>query len=177
VGNLFGVEQSGHVIGVGVEFYLEMLREAVEKIKTGKTRAEVEPEIKTRIESRIPDDYVESARERLVFYKRISSSSTIGELSRLKEEIKDRFGPVPGLLNNLLVIAALKTVLKKHSVGFMEIGEDSAGAFAVKDRSGAMALFSKCGEYWKVSSAGILPSKAAQSAARLLSSIQTVRGI
>ncbi len=177
VGNLFGVEQSGHVAGVGIEFYLEMLREAVEKIKTGKTRAEVEPEIKTKIESRIPENYVESGRERLVFYKRISSSSTISEVNRLKEEIRDRFGPVPGGLNNLLALAALKTVLKKHSVGFMEIGEDSAALYAMKDRSDTRALFSKCGESWKVSSVNKFPPEAAKSAARLLSSIKTVQGV
>lgn len=174
VGNLFGVEQSGHVAAVGVEFYLDMLRETVEKLKTGKPRHEVEPEIKTKTEARIPEDYMKNGGERLVFYKRISSAYTMNEVRRLKEEIRDRFGPVPRRLANLLALAALKTVLKKHSVGFMEINAENAGAYATKDRADAKAFFTKTRGGWKIRSLGGLPEPAARSAARLLTSIKRV---
>ncbi len=174
VGNLFGVEQSGHVAGVGIEFYLEMLRETVEKLKTGKTEKEIEPEIRTKIESRIPEDYVKNGGERLVFYKRISSSSTIGEVNELKKEITDRFGPVPDRLNNLLVFAAMKTVLKKHSVGVVEIGEDSAAAYPAKGRSGGSMVFFSDGGKWKTKNRNGFPAKAADRVARLISSLKPV---
>ncbi len=173
VGNLFGLEQSGHIVGVGVEFYLEMLRETIEKLKTGKTRAEIEPEIRTKIESRIPEDYMKDAGERLVFYKRISSASTIGELNEIKKEIKDRFGPVPGGLNNLFVFAAMKTVLKKCSVGLVKIKNDSAAAYAEKDRDPSM-LFFRDGKNWKPRTHGDLPAKTAGRVARLMSSLKEV---
>ncbi|QMU55984.1 MAG: transcription-repair coupling factor [Candidatus Mycalebacterium zealandia] len=174
VGNLFGVEQSGHVAAVGVEFYLDMLREAVEKLKTGKSHRKVEPEIKTKIEARIPEDYVKNSGERLVFYKRISSAATMSEVKKIKDELTDRFGPVPCRLANLLALTELKTVLKKHSVGFMKIDAENAGAYATKDGTDTKALFSKTRNGWKIRSLGGLPEPAAKSAARLLSSIKQV---
>ena len=174
VGNLFGVEQSGHVAGVGVEFYLEMLRETIERLKNGKVTETAEPEIRTDVQARIPDDYVENGRERLTFYKRISSSSTMGEINSLKKEITDRFGPPPRQTKNLFTLVALKTLLRKHSVGFMNIKSGSAEAFASKDRPEPVARFLRDGGGWKALPSADIPQKAADSAARMLSSIKTV---
>ncbi|MGI9559094.1 MAG: transcription-repair coupling factor [Thermodesulfobacteriota bacterium] len=174
VGNLFGVEQSGHITGVGVEFYMEMLREAVESLKTGRTEKMVEPEIKINTDARIPGDYVANNGERLVFYRRISSSSAIGEVNKLKKEMADRFGPPPARLKNLLALAALKIVLKKHSVGFMEIKSGEARAYTSKDRAETVAKFSESGGQWRTVFRKGISEKAAGRAARLLSSIKSV---
>ncbi len=174
MGNLFGVEQSGHVAGVGVEFYLEMLRETVENLKTGTMRRRIEPEIKTKIESRIPKCYVTNGGERLVFYKRISSSSTIGEVNELKREIRDRFGPLPVFVQNLLALAALKTILEKHSAALMEINADDAAVYRTKDHSSPMALFSGDSKGWKILCRKDLPATVATRVARVLSSLKPV---
>lgn len=172
VGNLFGVEQSGHVAGVGVEFYLEMLRETVERLKTGKTLPEVEPEIRTGINSRIPEDYIGNGGERLSYYRRISSSSTVRQVNGLRGEIRDRFGPVPDGLNNLLVFAAVKAVLKAHSVGLIEVDSDGATAFAGNGSPEARARFVRDGKVWTARADGGFPAEAADGVARLLSSLK-----
>ena len=174
VGNLFGVEQSGHVARVGVEFYLEMLREATERLKTGKTAEKIEPEIRTDLQARIPDDYVESGRERLVFYKRISSSSAGDEVRALAGEVEDRFGPPPAQVKNLFALAALKTVMREHSVGFMDIREDGAEAFDSKDRAETKARFRKQGKAWKPFAVRGMPKGAAEAAAQMLSELRAV---
>lgn len=177
VGNLFGLEQSGHIAGVGIEFYLEMLRETVERLKTGGKQKETETEIRTAVESCIPENYIKNGGERLVFYRRISSSSTIREINGIKGEIRDRFGPVPDKLKNLLVFAALKSVLKKHSVALFEMEGDRAAAYREKGRSEPSMLFSGNGKNWTGRTCGVFPAKVADRVARLISSLKPVQSV
>ncbi|MEK7829170.1 MAG: TRCF domain-containing protein, partial [Deltaproteobacteria bacterium] len=59
----------------------------------------------------IPDE-----RQRLFIYKRIATAASEDGISALKEELIDRFGDIPELLNNLFRIAGLKLLLKKLKI-------------------------------------------------------------
>lgn len=125
-GNLFGEEQSGHIADVGLEFYLDMLRKAVERLKRGDSAAETEPEIKTHAPAYIPNDTISDSAERLFYYKRISSAQYSVELRQIREEITDRYGEVTRPLDNLLDTVELKLILKKHGVEKADIGREQA---------------------------------------------------
>ncbi|MGB0584856.1 MAG: helicase-related protein, partial [Candidatus Puniceispirillaceae bacterium] len=75
-GNLLGDEQSGHVREVGVELYQEMLRQAVDAAKSGKTADDDSPaetvwtpQINLGIEVRIPESYIPDLNVRLSIYR------------------------------------------------------------------------------------------------------------
>ena len=103
-GNLLGDEQSGHVREVGVELYQEMLRQAVEAAKTGKTdddEASAEtvwtPQINLGIEVRIPETYVPDLNVRLSIYRRIGDLGDPQAIDQMIYELVDRLCPLPDL--------------------------------------------------------------------------------
>lgn len=122
-GHLFGNEQSGHIADVGLELYLDMLEGAVRRLEGGVLREEIEPDISMSLPAFIPDDYIPSDSERLLFYKRLSASTTKKELSSIESELKDRFGKPPGQVANLIELIDLKIFMKKLGVEKAEIGK------------------------------------------------------
>ena len=82
-------------------------------MKNDDSHEEEEPvtEIKLPLSAYIPDSYIGDETSKLLTYKRLSKIKTAEELADMKEELKDRYGPVPGPLANLLDIIGLKIML------------------------------------------------------------------
>ncbi|HEX7903319.1 MAG TPA: transcription-repair coupling factor, partial [Chitinophagaceae bacterium] len=112
-GNLLGGEQSGFMADIGFETYQKILDEAIRELKRTDFKELFKEEIArqddfvqdctidTDQEILIPDDYVESITERLSLYQRLDNSETEEELNEMKQELADRFGPVPEQVNAL----------------------------------------------------------------------------
>jgi len=115
-GALLGDIQSGHIAAVGFDMYLQILENAVKELKGEEVAAEIEPEIDLPIPASIPGDYVEDINHRLVFYRRLSSARTEEEVREIGEELRDRYGPFPLILQNLLEVMNLKLLLKKGKI-------------------------------------------------------------
>ncbi|MGB0467599.1 MAG: transcription-repair coupling factor [Pontibacterium sp.] len=114
-GELLGEDQSGQMQTVGFSLFMEMLEQAVEAIKDGKTPNLDQPlkqgaEINLRIPALIPDDYLPDVHNRLIMYKRISNAKSDPELKTLQIEMIDRFGLLPEPAQNLLRLTKLKLV-------------------------------------------------------------------
>ena len=123
-GELLGEEQSGHMQKIGFTLYTEMLEEAVEAIKSGRTPdpdliSDRSIDINLRIPALIPDDYLPDVHIRLIMYKRISATRDLEELQELQVEMIDRFGLLPRQLNLLFRQAQLK--LKAELYGIRKI--------------------------------------------------------
>ena len=120
-GNLLGKEQSGFINDIGFDLYLKMIDEAVEELKyqefqeifkaLPKHEFRTEPTIDTYFEIGIPETYMPEQTDRLNFYTALYSIKNLDELDDLKEEMIDRFGTIPSLVNRLLLAA----VLRHHS--------------------------------------------------------------
>lgn len=112
-GELLGDEQSGHMQKIGFSLYTEMLEEAVDAIKAGRSPAlDFSPdkaiEVNLRIPALIPDEYLPDVHTRLIMYKRISAATDQEELSDLMAEMIDRFGKLPPSSKLLFQQTALK---------------------------------------------------------------------
>jgi len=107
-GNLLGREQSGNIAAVGFELYMEMLEQAINELRGKPTRIEVEPELQLGIPAYIPEAFIADERERLVIYRRLARVESAEELDELRAELRDRFGPLPALVENLLRIMNLR---------------------------------------------------------------------
>jgi len=120
-GHLFGNEQSGHIADVGLELYLDMLEGAVKRLQGEAPEEEFEPEISISMPAFIPDDYISTDSERLLFYKRLSAIGNKKEILELRVELTDRFGDIPEPTLNLIELMDLKLLMKGLFIEKVEI--------------------------------------------------------
>lgn len=112
-GELLGDEQSGQIATVGFSLYMEMLGNAIKALKEGEELSLVDlsrrnTEINLNIAAVIPKEYIGDISTRLSFYKRLSSSETHEALTDIREEIIDRYGPLPQELKNLFEVNKIR---------------------------------------------------------------------
>jgi transcription-repair coupling factor (superfamily II helicase) len=110
---MLGGEQSGFMAEIGFEMYQKILDEAIKELKRTEFRALFKEEIAkqddyvqdctidTDLEILIPDSYVESITERLTLYTRLDNCEDEPALQEFHQELADRFGPVPGQVDDL----------------------------------------------------------------------------
>ncbi len=132
-GQLFGVEQSGHIADVGLELYLDMLEGAVRRLEGQTPEEEAEPDISVSTPAFIPDDYISNDSERLLTYKRLSCITTEEGIKEMTAELRDRFGEIPAPASALIKVIGLKIMMKKLGVEKADIGNKRAALiFAAK---------------------------------------------
>lgn len=116
-GNLLGAEQTGFIEEVGFETYQKILDEAVLELKSEEfgelfqsvpVPAPGETVIDVEEDAFIPDEYLANSVERLNIYRRISEAADVQTLAELREELDDRFGPLPQAVENLLLATEIK---------------------------------------------------------------------
>src|SRR2546421_267927 len=102
-GNLLGDEQSGHVAAIGFELYVAMLDEAVAALAG--TSADEAPEpvrVDVPVDAFVPGAYVPYEAAKIEIHRRVAGAREVAELILLREELEDRFGPIPEPLENLI---------------------------------------------------------------------------
>jgi transcription-repair coupling factor (superfamily II helicase) len=122
-GNLLGDEQSGHVAAVGFELYVSLLDDAVEELRSvdGAGRPEASVRLDVDVDAYLPADYIPFEAAKIDVHRRISGAGDVGELRALRDELRDRFGPVPEPVENLLELQRARLelgVLGARSVEF-----------------------------------------------------------
>jgi len=112
-GNLLGRQQSGDILSVGFDMYLQLLDEAIRRRSDdGK---EVAPEVflDLNYSGYIPDSYISEPMEKMVIYKKIAAIRNEQELDQVAAELEDRFGPLPDELHSLLSLAEIRSICTK----------------------------------------------------------------
>ncbi len=122
-GNVLGVEQSGHVAGVGFDLYVRLVGEAVEAYRAaadGKTIAAVEEPKDVRIDlpvdAHLPPDYIASDRLRLEGYRRLAAAADGVAVDAVIEELVDRYGPLPEPAQRLVAVARLRLLCRDYGI-------------------------------------------------------------
>ena len=110
-GNILGEVQSGHMCRVGLDLYLQMLEEAVARLKGTPESHIGETEITLGLPAHIPETYIEDGKERLRCYKALTSASNGSEREQAALSMRDRFGPFPEELLNFLAVLDFKQFL------------------------------------------------------------------
>lgn len=114
-GNLLGAEQSGFINDLGFDTYHKILDDAIQELKETDFKelfaAELAEKaklivqdcvIETDLEILIPDTYINNTSERLQLYSRLDNIKDEEQLQKFSEEIKDRFGPIPPSVQELI---------------------------------------------------------------------------
>ncbi len=112
-GNLLGKQQSGHIAAIGLDLYMQMVEQAVQRLKGHVIEEEPDPTLQLPVSAFIPEPYVTDAHHRLSLYKRLTACSQVGELALLHGEIQDRYGPAPEPVERLLEVMQLRTHAKR----------------------------------------------------------------
>jgi transcription-repair coupling factor (superfamily II helicase) len=123
-GNLLGTSQAGHIAAVGFELYTQLLEREVRRLKGEEIAEETDTEIQCYLPAYLPDDYVPDTHERLLLYKRFSSTQTAEALEGLRGELTDRFGAIPPTAENLFRIVDLKIVARALGVTSLRLTAD-----------------------------------------------------
>ncbi|NDC37715.1 MAG: transcription-repair coupling factor, partial [Proteobacteria bacterium] len=123
-GNLLGKEQSGNVLSVGFDLYTRILKEAIANLKGEELPVEetIDPEVKLGLSSYVPDFYIPDISERLVIYQRLAAILDPGEADDLRDEIEDRFGPLPREVKSLVELMRLRALFRHFGVVKGEFG-------------------------------------------------------
>jgi len=124
-GNLLGEEQSGHIKEVGFELYQQMLEEAVLSLKAGISAPAADrwsPQITIGTALLIPEDYVADLSVRLALYRRLAEIEDERDIDSFAAEMVDRFGPLPGEVEHLLQVVAIKALCRRGNVEKLEAG-------------------------------------------------------
>lgn len=117
-GNLLGREQHGNIAGVGFVMYVQMLEEAVNRLRNeGYTKTvDVRTTLEVRVDAFIDDTYIEHGGQKIEMYQRLALVRTEEALEELKNELTDRFGKPTRAVQNLLKATHLRIRAQKDLV-------------------------------------------------------------
>ena len=133
-GNLLGAAQSGQIHAVGLELYGQLLDEAVSELMAGGSNdgdretasGPMElPRIELPVAASIPESYIPHTPTRLALYQRMARSRERSDVAGIREEMRDRFGPPPPAVENLLTLVELRTLAM--AAGVESVVQSSGG--------------------------------------------------
>ena len=147
-GNLLGAEQSGFIADLGYEAYQKILKESVLELKTEEFAEEFETladgkdeeyvsdcTIESDLELRLPPEYVPQESERISLYQQLDNMEKKEQTDSFRENLKDRFGPIPEISEELIKVVPLRMsarrlgierlVLKNGSMRLFFVGADN----------------------------------------------------
>jgi transcription-repair coupling factor (superfamily II helicase) len=143
-GNILGTAQSGHIIAVGFDLYCQLLRQAIARLKGDKVRPRLEVALRIDFVATseaefaekksaltgaaapafLPVTYVTHPRTRIQAYRQLSEIGTKEELDQLRKNWRDRFGPLPEPVENVLLLAEIKLAAAACRITCVETRED-----------------------------------------------------
>jgi transcription-repair coupling factor (superfamily II helicase) len=128
-GNLLGGEQSGHTQAVGFDMYLRWLEEAVRALKREpgvRSQEWTPPDVTLDAPAHLPDEYVAEDDAKLDLYRRLARAEQASEIQAVRDELRDRFGPLPPEAERLLLVAELRALGARAGLETVLIKGDEA---------------------------------------------------
>lgn len=124
-GNLLGKQQSGHIAAIGLDLYMQMVEQAVQRLKGHILEEEPDPTLQLPVSAFIPEDFVVDPHQRLSLYKRLTACGQVGELALLHGEIQDRYGLPPEAVERLFEVMHLRIHAKRLKLASIEVHHQS----------------------------------------------------
>ena len=128
-GNVLGAEQSGHMMDVGYDLYLQLLAEATAELKGETPVHRTDCTADLLVSAGLPQNYVSDAATRVDLYRRIAMITSLEDYSDMQDELIDRFGDPPKAACALLDIALLRADATR------------AGVYEITQKNGSLLLF------------------------------------
>jgi transcription-repair coupling factor (superfamily II helicase) len=132
-GNLLGSEQSGHIAAVGFELYCQLLKQSVSSMKGEKVQPRLNVAVRLDFLAAdanaepaacFPAGYIPEAQQRIEIYRKLAQVNDPASWRELKNELRDRFGPLPPEAELILKIADIKITAAGCGVSLIETQEE-----------------------------------------------------
>jgi len=136
-GNILGTQQSGHIVAVGFDLYCQLLKQAVAKLKGEKFHPRIELPVsldfaaaneadwlharQSAAPAFLPTGYIAEPQPRIQAYRALAEATTQEQLDRLKAVWRDRFGPLPDAVENLLLLGSIRLVAAARKITRVEV--------------------------------------------------------
>ena len=144
-GNLLGPEQSGYMMSVGYDMYLQLLEEAVLEQRGEKAPQRTECSADLTVSANLPESYIPSGEQRMDIYRRIAALRTAEQSQELLDELIDRYGEPPPPVLRLMDVALLRA--EAMQIGVCDIaqrGSEISFTFAGADAVPVNAVMALC---------------------------------
>ncbi|HYL54324.1 MAG TPA: transcription-repair coupling factor, partial [Gemmatimonadales bacterium] len=142
-GDLLGAAQSGFAQAVGFETYLRWLQETVTALKQGErgvgSGTFPAPEVIFDNAAHLSDAYVPDEAVKLDLYRRLARAGTPSEIEAVREELRDRFGPLPEDAQRLLLISELRALGARLGLETVLVTGDEARLTFARDANPRLA--------------------------------------
>ncbi|HEY1377515.1 MAG TPA: transcription-repair coupling factor [Gemmataceae bacterium] len=115
-GNILGTQQSGHIAAVGYELYCQLLENAVRSMKKLPAKAPLETTIDLPWPAYLPHDYVPDQKGRIEVYRRLARVRDAAKLDDFRQELRDRYGPLPEPAEWLLRAAEVRLLAARWGI-------------------------------------------------------------
>jgi len=112
-GDVLGPQQHGHLSAVGYDMYLKLLEQAVSEVQGIQEEPELDTRIELSVDAYLPEDYISQELLRVEIYKRIAMIDSSQAHLDIQDELIDRFGDVPPVVENLMNIAHLRAITRR----------------------------------------------------------------
>lgn len=120
-GQLLGEQQSGHVSSIGFSLYCRLLQRAVAKLQ-GEVTLDIEQvRLEHNLPAQLPESYIEELSLRLEIYQRVARFTSQDSLLLLRQEMIDRYGPLPLEARWLLALGAVRYECAKACIHSLKI--------------------------------------------------------
>ncbi len=126
-GNILGTQQSGHIAAVGYELYCQLLENAVRHMKHQPLRTPLEVHLDLPWAAYLPRDYVPGQKLRIEVYRRLTRVRRLERLNEFREELRDRFGPIPEPAEWLLRLHELRILCAGWKIGHVYLEAPNEG--------------------------------------------------
>ena len=123
-GNILGPEQHGHLAAVGYDMYCRLMEETLNEVQGRAAPRDLDTRVNLRVDAYLPGDYVEDEKQRMEMYKRIASVVTDDDRLEVTEELIDRYGEPPALVESLLDVSQLRALANRLGVHVVARGRD-----------------------------------------------------
>ncbi|MBR3494306.1 MAG: transcription-repair coupling factor [Clostridia bacterium] len=115
-GDILGPEQHGHLATVGYETYCKLMEETMIEAKGIPSRSELETRVGLNVDAYLPNDYVEDEMQRMEIYRRIASLRTESDRMDITDELVDRYGEPPEVVQRLLDVSQFRAMLSRLGI-------------------------------------------------------------
>lgn len=132
-GNVLGREQSGQMEKIGYDMYCRMIKESIDEARGKKIVERKEIELDVEGDSVLSEDYISANKERIKFYKRVSSLSGPAEAKEFIDELTKLYSKPPKSVMNIIILGVMKNLGQNLNIRKITIGEKGAGIYFYDD--------------------------------------------
>ena len=148
-GNILGPQQSGHIAAVGYNLYCRLLERATARLKGESTSEPPTTTVNIGLDVVLPEDYVPALRNRMDLYREVSQVTDREDLREVARHLRDRFGPPPRPVRNLLLEAELRILAQEAGADSVHL-RDGAIRFGIRELDRFREHFERAGVHPRV---------------------------